>query len=119
MLKNHLIQRVVCSSVIGTEAHTTNALNQLVNLTKDEDAKLYVNGVQIISYDIMATNGVLYIIDDVMIPDEGKLWLLSHMSFSFFFIAMQTQFSDLDLVLPCLQTFTQVASSKIFKNTQS
>ena len=61
--------------MIESEAHTYNLQHNLVNLTRDTYGKLYVNGVQILSYDVMATNGVLYIIDDVMIPDEGKYWI--------------------------------------------
>lgn len=84
MLKNHLLSNVVCSAVIDSEAHTRNTLGNLLKLTRDDDDKLYVDGIQIISYDLMATNGVLYIIDDVMIPDEG--W---HTAFYSFYIEVK------------------------------
>lgn len=46
---------------------------KFVNLTKVADDKIFVNGAQAVETDVMATNGVLYVIDDVLVPDEGKL----------------------------------------------
>jgi transforming growth factor-beta-induced protein len=66
-----LLPNVVCSSVIQGDTQTPNFLNKQTKLTRDADDKLYVDGAQIITSDVMATNGVLYIIDDVLIPDEG------------------------------------------------
>lgn len=46
-------------------------LSGYVQLTRDQDDKMFVEKSQIIDRDIMATNGVLHLIDDVIIPDEG------------------------------------------------
>ncbi|XP_052775009.1 transforming growth factor-beta-induced protein ig-h3-like [Mya arenaria] len=71
LLKNHLLHQVICSTVLKGEAKTKNALNKWLNLTRAADDKLYVEGTQIILTDNMASNGVLYLIDDVLIPDEA------------------------------------------------
>lgn len=71
VLKNHLLPNVVCSSVIQGDAQTPNILNKHTKLIRDENDKLYVDGAQIVTSDVMATNGVLHIIDDVLIPDEA------------------------------------------------
>ena len=43
-----------------------------MNLTRDDDAKLWLGHAQIIQRDIMASNGVIHIIDDVIVPEDGK-----------------------------------------------
>jgi len=71
VLKNHLLPNVICSSVIEGEARTQNLLERYANMTRDLDNKLYVDGAQVVGSDVMATNGVLHIIDDVLLPDEA------------------------------------------------
>lgn len=71
IVKNHVLPSVVCSAVIQGQTQTKNALGNYINLTRDDNNKLYVNGVQVISKDNMATNGVLYIIDDVLLVDDA------------------------------------------------
>ena len=44
----------------------------MLNLTKDDNGKLFVNGAQAVDNDVMATNGVMYVIDEVLVPDEGR-----------------------------------------------
>lgn len=39
---------------------------------RDDNDKIFVEKSQIIDRDIMASNGVLHLIDDVIIPEEGN-----------------------------------------------
>ncbi|KAL3869818.1 hypothetical protein ACJMK2_042451 [Sinanodonta woodiana] len=71
IVKNHVLPSVVCSAVIQGQTQAKNALGNYINLTRDDDNKLYVSGAQVISKDNMATNGVLYIIDDVLLVDDA------------------------------------------------
>lgn len=72
VLKHHLLPNVICSGVIlQGSASTPNLLGNALNLTRTEDGKLFVNDVQVVRADVMATNGVLHIIDEVLIPDDG------------------------------------------------
>lgn len=70
---NHLLPNVICSAAIprSRRSRTKNMLSGYVQLTRDQDDKMFVEKSQIIDRDIMATNGVLHLIDDVIIPDEG------------------------------------------------
>lgn len=70
---NHLLPNVICSAAIprSRRSRTKNMLSGHVQLTRDQDDKMFVEKSQIIDRDIMATNGVLHLIDDVIIPDEG------------------------------------------------
>ena len=71
ILKNHVFPDVVCSGVIQGHAKTRNLLNKYTNLTRTDDGKVYADGAQVIVADTVGTNGVLHIIDDVLVPDEG------------------------------------------------
>lgn len=73
LLKNHILPNVICSSAIQGKSKSKSLMNKFVNLTKEADDKIFVNGAQAVETDVMATNGVLYVIDDVLVPDEGKL----------------------------------------------
>ena len=71
LLKNHILPNVICSSAIQGKSKSKNLMNKFVNLTKEADDKIFVNGAQAVETDVMATNGVLYVIDDVLVPDEA------------------------------------------------
>ncbi|ESP05386.1 hypothetical protein LOTGIDRAFT_208417 [Lottia gigantea] len=71
VLKNHLLTSVICSTVIQGTVTTTNLLNKYLNLTRTEDDKLFVEGSQMVGRDIMATNGVIHVIEDVLVPDQA------------------------------------------------
>ena len=49
-----------------------NILRNHLNLTCNKDDKFFVNDAQVVRADLMATNGVLHIIDQVLIPDDGQ-----------------------------------------------
>lgn len=71
VLKNHVLPNVICSAVIQGTKYSTNLLNKNLRLERDEDDKLFVEGVQIIDIDVMGTNGVLYLIDEVLLSDDA------------------------------------------------
>lgn len=71
VLKNHVLPNVICSAVIQGTKYSINLLNKNLRLERDEDDKLFVEGVQIIDIDVMGTNGVLYLIDEVLLSDDG------------------------------------------------
>jgi len=71
LLEEHLLPNVICSSIIEGTVRTPNVLDSFVTLSRDESGKLFVNGVQLVTRDIMATNGVVHIIDGVLVPDAA------------------------------------------------
>lgn len=54
---------------------TENQLKSFMVVERSEDDKLFVEEAQIVAHDIMGTNGVLHIIDEVLIPNQGMLLL--------------------------------------------
>lgn len=80
-MKNHLLPNVICSSVVEGKVKSANLLSNYLNLTRLEDGRIYVSGAQIRRRDVMATNGVIHFIDEVIIPDEGTCpWLICSFS---------------------------------------
>ncbi|XP_023226463.1 transforming growth factor-beta-induced protein ig-h3-like [Centruroides sculpturatus] len=70
ILKHHLLPNVICTPALTAQARTINVLENYLTLSRNENDKLYVDGVQIVARDIVATNGVLHIIDGILLPDE-------------------------------------------------
>ena len=66
------MKNVICSSVITSRGRTYNILDDLIALNATEEGKIFVEGAQVVQRDIMATNGVVHVIDEVIIPQEGE-----------------------------------------------
>ena len=62
----------ICPGVIQGRARTNNLLGDLVLLERDNKNTLSVEGVELIMSDIMATNGVIHVVNDVIIPSAAK-----------------------------------------------
>jgi len=72
ILKSHILPNVLCSGVIQGRARTNNLLGDLVLLERDNKNTLSVEGVELIMTDIMATNGVVHVVSDVIIPSAAQ-----------------------------------------------
>ncbi|GAB1610675.1 transforming growth factor-beta-induced protein ig-h3-like [Argonauta hians] len=75
ILKNHLLPNVICSAPIVGNVRTPNILKELLHLTRDEAGKLFVNNAQMVVRDVITTNGVVHIIDEVLVPESAKNFL--------------------------------------------
>ncbi|GLH05934.1 Spermatophylax protein 12 [Gryllus bimaculatus] len=73
VVRHHLVPHTLCSAPIVTHATTLNLDGEPLSLERrPEDGKLFVNKVQIVAKDIMATNGIIHVVDDVLMPDSGQ-----------------------------------------------
>ncbi|MEJ6571129.1 MAG: fasciclin domain-containing protein [Akkermansiaceae bacterium] len=75
MLVEILTYHVVSGKVEGSKAVTLSeatALNKKKLTIKFKNAALYVNKSKVIATDVMASNGVIHIIDEVLIPAAIK-----------------------------------------------
>ncbi|KAL3869815.1 hypothetical protein ACJMK2_042449 [Sinanodonta woodiana] len=75
-VKSHVLPSVVCSSVLQRLVRTKSILGNNIKLLMDASNSLHVNGAQVMSKDNMATNGVLYTIDDVLLMDDAKTFMI-------------------------------------------
>lgn len=72
VVEHHLLPNVICSTVIQGRARSTTLLGTSLVLERDLEGKLYVNGKQVITRDVMASNGVLHVIDGVLVPENAR-----------------------------------------------
>jgi len=72
VVKHHILGNVICSTVIEGRARSTTLLGSSLLLENDLGGKLYVNGKQVITRDVVATNGVLHVIDGVLVPENAR-----------------------------------------------
>jgi len=72
-LTNILLYHVVGASVLAEDVVTLESadtvLGQLVSI-KVEDGKVYVNDSQVFVTDIKTTNGVIHVINAVLLPPQ-------------------------------------------------
>jgi len=71
IVRHHLVNNVICSDALSGELSVVNILNHRLNVKRNPDEKLFVDGAQVLETDVMATNGVIHIIDDLLIPEEA------------------------------------------------
>lgn len=72
LVEHHVLPNVICSTVIQGRARSGTLLGTSLLLERDLEGKLYVNGKQVITRDVMASNGVVHVIDGVLIPETAR-----------------------------------------------
>lgn len=72
LVNYHLLNSVQCSEAIMAGSVFETAEGSTVEIGCDGDS-LTVNGIKmVLKKDIVTTNGVIHLIDQVLIPDAGK-----------------------------------------------
>jgi transforming growth factor-beta-induced protein len=73
VIKQHVLPNIICSSVVQGRVRTKNSLNEYVRMSRGDADELLVESATVLQRDVMATNGVLYVIDQVILPAGGEL----------------------------------------------
>ena len=68
-----MVEHNVCSAAILGQARLPTLEGQKVNLTCGVDDRLHVNGKAVSQADTMALNGVVHVLDDILIPNSGNM----------------------------------------------
>ena len=66
VVEHHVLPNVICSTVIQWHARSTSLLGSSLLLERDLEGKL------VITRDVVASNGVLHVIDGVLIPENAR-----------------------------------------------
>ena len=72
ILKNHILPNVICSSIIEGKAKTNNLMERFVTMDRDEEGDVLVDGIKLKMKDIVGTNGVIHVIEDVLVPESAR-----------------------------------------------
>ena len=68
VVEHHVLPNVICSTVIQWRARSTSLLGSSLLLERDLEGKL------VITRDVVASNGVLHVIDGVLIPENARIF---------------------------------------------
>ena len=71
--RNHILPNVICSGIVEGRVKTNNQLNSMLLLARSEAGEVTVEGARLEVRDVMATNGVIHLIDRVLVPDSAKV----------------------------------------------
>lgn len=63
---------VICSGVIETKAKTVNVAKKYVGIERNEEDEMFVDGKKMVVRDIVGTNGVVHVIDEVILPPTSR-----------------------------------------------
>lgn len=73
VLRHHLVKHSVCSAAIQTRLMTISMDGDTLDLERrPDDGKIFVSGTQIVAKDVVGTNGIIHVIDDIIMPDSGE-----------------------------------------------
>ncbi len=72
ILETHLLPNVICSGVVQSKARTLNQRGKHVVFSRDEEDVLTVEDVEVTVRDVMGTNGVLHVVEEVLVPESAR-----------------------------------------------
>jgi transforming growth factor-beta-induced protein len=111
VIKQHVLPNIICSSVVQGRVRTKNSLNEYVRMSRGDADELLVESATVLQRDVMATNGVLYVIDQVILPAgaEDILEVVERLGGAQFMRMLST--SGLDRELQDMDNFTVLLPS--------
>jgi len=72
IIMSHILPSVVCSGVVVGKISVRNMLGRALTMQPDDDDEAYVEDIKLIIRDKMGTNGVIHVIEDVIVQDSVK-----------------------------------------------
>ena len=74
ILTYHVVSgKVMAADIVKTHGATPNTVNGLPLDIVVRDGKVFVNGAQVVTADIQASNGVIHVIDTVLLPTTAPV----------------------------------------------
>ncbi|XP_070556902.1 transforming growth factor-beta-induced protein ig-h3-like [Ptychodera flava] len=71
VVENHIVTHTICSAAITGNHYIYTLLKTHLDVNRTDDDKLYIMDAEFVSKDMMATNGVIHVIDTVLVPTEA------------------------------------------------
>ncbi|MEO7964142.1 MAG: fasciclin domain-containing protein, partial [Gemmatimonadaceae bacterium] len=65
--------KVMAADIVKANGATPTTVNGLPLDVVVRDGKVYVNGAQVVTADIVASNGVIHVIDTVLLPSAAPV----------------------------------------------
>ena len=71
ILKAHVVPNVICSEAIQGDVRAPNLFDDHLLISRNSSG-VYAEQSRVTQADVMTSNGVIHVIDDVIVPDSGK-----------------------------------------------
>lgn len=78
IIQSHILNNVVCSGVVENRVKINNVIGGNMIMNRDDDGNINVEGIKLVMKDKMATNGVIHVIDDIIIQ-ESVISVIDHL----------------------------------------
>jgi len=78
IIQSHIIPNIICSGIIENKVKVSNILGHTMFMHRDEDGNILIDGVKLMMKDKMATNGVIHVIEDVIIQ-KSVMSVIEHL----------------------------------------
>jgi len=78
IIESHILSSVICSGIVENKVKISNMLGKDMLMTRDEDGNILVEGIKLMMKDKMATNGVIHVIEDVIIQ-KSVMSIIDHL----------------------------------------
>jgi len=78
ILQSHILKHAICSGAVQGQVSVTSVGGRQVRMERDARDQVTVEGVQLIYSDKVATNGVIHVVDDIIITKDS-LSLIQHL----------------------------------------
>jgi len=72
ILRHHILPNVICSGIVEGKVKTNNMADRLLTLSQDEEGNLLVDGFKVKMRDMAAKNGIVHVIEDVIVPESAR-----------------------------------------------
>jgi len=70
IIQSHILSDIICSGIVQHKVKVSNIMGRDMMMHIDEDGNVLVEGIKLMLKDKMATNGVIHVIEDVIIEDS-------------------------------------------------
>merc|ERR1711915_1077522 len=70
IIQSHILSDIICSGIVQHKVKVSNIMGRDMMLHIDEDGNVLVEGIKLMLKDKMATNGLIHVIEDVIIEDS-------------------------------------------------
>lgn len=72
IIRSHIVARTLCSTALSNEAKLRTISESIIPVERNYDNKIFINGGQILIKDILTTNGIIHVIDKVIVPEKAQ-----------------------------------------------
>ena len=71
ILQLHVVPRSLMAADLSDQQRLETLLGEDIFITLD-NGEAFVNGIRIVQNDIVATNGIVHVVEEVLLPDDGQ-----------------------------------------------